>query len=77
MFKTILLILTLGAILVAGVVFAVWAWLDIDANMTWHGYLALALGTVLSLALGGGLMALSFYSSRSGWDEAAHDDQDL
>jgi len=34
-----------------------------------HGYVALGLGVVLSLALGGGLMALAFFSSRKGYDD--------
>lgn len=36
-----------------------------------HGWIALGLGTVLSLALGFGLMWLSFYSSRHGYDDRA------
>jgi len=39
-----------------------------------HGWLALVAGAVGSVLLGGGLMALSFYSARSGYDDAAHDD---
>lgn len=35
------------------------------------GYAALALGVVASLAVGFGLMALVFYSSRTGYDEPA------
>ena len=35
------------------------------------GYVALALGVVASLAVGLGLMALVFYSSRAGYDEPA------
>jgi hypothetical protein len=35
------------------------------------GYVALALGVVASLAVGFGLMALVFYSSRAGYDEPA------
>lgn len=77
MTKTILLGVVLGAILFAAVIASVITWFSIDSAMTWHGYLALFLGVVISLALGGGLMALSFYSSRSGWDEAAHDDRDV
>ncbi|WP_019962288.1 hypothetical protein [Woodsholea maritima] len=77
MTKTILLAVVLGAILLAAVIASVITWLSIDSAMTWHGYLALFLGVVISLGLGGGLMALSFYSSRSGWDEAAHDDRDV
>ncbi|HLG84594.1 MAG TPA: hypothetical protein VKY22_26595 [Bradyrhizobium sp.] len=34
------------------------------------GYLAMAFGVIFSLAVGVGLMALVFYSSRSGYDEA-------
>jgi hypothetical protein len=33
------------------------------------GYVAMALGVVVSLAVGFGLMALIFYSSRKGYDE--------
>jgi hypothetical protein len=36
-----------------------------------HGWIAMGLGTVLSLALGFGLMWLSFYSSRHGFDDRA------
>ena len=36
-----------------------------------HGWIAMGLGTVLSLALGFGLMWLSFYSSRRGFDDRA------
>jgi hypothetical protein len=38
-----------------------------------HGWVALVLGVVFSLAVGGGLMALVFVSSRRGHDEAVHD----
>ena len=34
------------------------------------GYVSMALGVVLSLAVGFGLMGLVFYSSRRGYDEA-------
>jgi len=36
-----------------------------------HGWIALGLGTFFSLFIGCGLMALMFFSSRSGHDEAA------
>jgi hypothetical protein len=36
-----------------------------------HGWIALGLGTFFSLVIGCGLMALMFFSSRSGHDEAA------
>ena len=64
------LIVTLGLILAAAIVGAVFLWLSIDgAGMTLHGYLALALGVLASLGLGVGLMALTFYSARAGYDD--------
>lgn len=39
------------------------------ADMPAEGYTALAVGIVFSLAVGIGLMALLFYSSRRGYDE--------
>ena len=41
-----------------------------------HGWIALIAGSVGMVFLGGGLMALSFYSARSGHDEAAWQDPD-
>ena len=41
-----------------------------------HGWIALIAGSVGMVVLGGGLMALSFYSARSGHDEAAWQDPD-
>lgn len=40
-----------------------------DADVPVSGYVAMAVGVVLSLAVGFGLMALVFYSSRKGYDE--------
>ena len=40
------------------------------------GWLALGFGVVVTLALGFGLMALMFISSRRGYDERAHRDGD-
>jgi hypothetical protein len=42
-----------------------------DVEMGPHGYIALGLGVVVSLALGVGLMWLVFYSNRRGYDEQA------
>ncbi|MCA6113716.1 hypothetical protein J6524_02050 [Bradyrhizobium sp. WSM 1738] len=42
-----------------------------DVVMDQHGWIALGLGTFFSLLIGCGLMALMFFSSRSGHDEAA------
>ena len=67
--KVFLLTLSLGGIL-AAVMFGVLT--DWDASaMSVHGWIALTLGTLLSLAVGGGLMALVFHSARAGYDERA------
>lgn len=56
----------------AGVAF--WAWREIgEVEMSGHGLAALALGALLTFALGAGLMALVFFSSRRGYDDRAHD----
>lgn len=47
---------------------------DSLARISVHGWIALTLGSVLSLALGAGLMALSFISSRRGFDDGVGPD---
>jgi len=42
-----------------------------DVEISGQGYAALILGVAFSLVVGGGLMALAFYSSRHGYDEPA------
>jgi len=69
--KSVLLIVALGALLIAsiwqlGPIFSAYA-----HEMSIHGWIALAAGTILSLGLGGGLMALSFFSARRGYDDRA------
>lgn len=50
---------------------------DWDASaMSVHGWIALTAGTVLSLLVGGGLMALVFYSARKGYDDRIERDHD-
>ena len=71
----ILLIVALVAILALTIVGGVSAWnasngVD-DAPMSVHGWIALGLGTAFSLLIGCGLMALMFFSSRSGHDDVA------
>ena len=49
---------------------ALYAWMSLDnVQMSGHGYAAMALGIVFSLALGIGLMGLMFYSNRHGYDD--------
>ena len=43
-----------------------------SAELGAHGWVALVLGTLLSLIIGGGLSAILIISRRRGYDEAAH-----
>jgi hypothetical protein len=66
------LLVALVAILILTVVWAAAVWTQSgDVAMGWHGWIALGLGTFFSLVIGCGLMALMFFSSRSGHDDAA------
>jgi hypothetical protein len=69
----------LVAVLIAFLLAVVWAtmaWTSAEeVEMSIHGWIALALGTIFSLLIGCGLMILMFYSSRSGHDETAMEDR--
>jgi hypothetical protein len=68
-------LIVLAVLMVILMVTAVWAvsvWNATgDAVMSVHGWIALGLGTFFSLLIGCGLMALMFFSSRSGHDDVA------
>ncbi len=58
------------AAIVALALLGVWALRGFDTfGMGFHGILALLLGAILSSAVGIGLMALVFFSNRSGHDD--------
>src|SRR5262249_43207549 len=60
-----ILVTALFALLALSVWFAAYAWTHLGGDpVPTYGYVALAGGVVISLAVGGGLMALVFYSSR-------------
>ena len=46
-------------------------WTSTDTSVPISGYVAMAFGVIFSIAVGVGLMALLFYSSRAGYDEPA------
>jgi hypothetical protein len=70
--QSLILAVVGGTIVLALVVIGVYAWLSLgDTGMTASGYLAVFLGALGTVALGGGLMALLFYSHRYGYDERA------
>jgi len=63
--------IAIAAAIVAGVIAVaadLWAQIG-DVGLSPAGWLALALGVLVTLALGNGLMARVFISSRRGWDE--------
>lgn len=57
---------------VGAVVAGLWAAVG-DSQISTAGWVAMALGVVLTFALGSGLMALVFISSRRGYDELGGD----
>jgi len=76
--KTIILIVALVVMLGAATAFSWHVWTSVGADasdggqaMSGNGMAALIIGGIGTLALGGGLMALVFYSSRRGYDDAA------
>ena len=73
MMKTGLTLIVLLGFLALAAGFGYWVWTELgDVEMSHHGWIALGLGTVLSLLVGGGLMALVFYSHRHGYDDRAN-----
>ncbi|NQW08691.1 MAG: hypothetical protein HQ481_02235 [Alphaproteobacteria bacterium] len=70
---TIILVLVLGGIVVAALAWAIGTWtMGGEGGVSIHAYVALGLGALGTVALGGGLMALVFFSSRHGYDDEAH-----
>ena len=71
--KTFLLIAGLGTLLFLTLVSALFLWWSLgDVDISLHGMIAIILGCLVSLLLGGGLMFLVFYSSRQGHDDEHH-----
>ena len=71
MAKVLTIVSLLGLLAFASwVVYEQWTMLTVD--MPAWGWASLIAGTVLSLLVGFGLMALMFYSSRHGYDDGAH-----
>ena len=69
--QTALVMILLLAILAGAVFVGHYGWVSAgDVAMPAWGWLMLGLGIFFTLLVGGGLMALVFYSSRAGFDEA-------
>lgn len=62
----------LGVLLIASIL-GFWTALNrgVIPHISVHGWIAMSIGVVVSLLLGSGLMWLSFYSSRQGFDDRA------
>ena len=68
--RTFLLIAALVGMLGIALVVTLLMWFDIDeTEISIPGIIAMLLGVVFSLGIGGGLMFLVFYSSRHGHDD--------
>jgi hypothetical protein len=61
-------IAAMGVLLGLAIWFAFWGWNLTDAVVDTNGRVALVLGAVFSMLVGGGLMALLFWSNRKGYD---------
>jgi hypothetical protein len=75
--KALWWLVPLFVLLAVSLWFAASAWTHFDAvtiDIPMYGYVALAGGVAVSLAVGGGLMALVFYSSRHGYDDLSGGD---
>ena len=70
-----LIILALFALLGLALWFAGSAWVHLGGDdIPLYGYVAIAGGVLFSLLVGGGLMALVFYSNRHGYDDLSGGD---
>ncbi len=74
--RKLLLIVPLFALLALALWFAGASWVRLGGGpIPLYGYIAIAGGILFSLLIGGGLMALVFYSSRHGYDDCHGDGQ--
>jgi hypothetical protein len=74
--RRFLVLIPLVGLLAVSVWFAVYAWTAIEGPpVPMEGRVAMGLGIFFSIIVGCGLMALVFYSSRHGYDEAARYDR--
>ena len=72
MIKAVVIVFLMG-FLAASVWFTYHVWaIDDGPPMPASGFVAMALGVVFSLVVGIGLMGLTFYSHRHGYDERGH-----
>ena len=73
--KSLYLLVPLFALLIAALCFAVVTWTSLGDTVPLYGWFAIGGGVLFSLLIGGGLMALMFYSARHGYDELNEKDR--
>lgn len=67
--KTLFLYAALAVLLLLACIGGITTWMNLgDVSLGVHGWIALTGGALLTMLVGGGLMALVFYSNRSGHD---------
>jgi hypothetical protein len=63
-------ILVLAGLLIAAVIYAIRAWGEMaGVGISTAGWVFMALGVIVTTAMGAGLMGLVFYSSRKNFDQ--------
>jgi hypothetical protein len=68
--RKLIVFLPLFALLALAIWFAGSSWVHLGGDaIPLYGWFAIAGGVLVSLAVGGGLMALVFYSARHGYDD--------
>jgi len=72
--RTLYMLVPLFVLLAASLWFVGSAWVQFDGGIPLYGYVAIAGGVLMSLLVGGGLMALVFYSNRHGYDDLSGGD---
>jgi len=73
--RKVILFAPLFALLAAALWFAADAWVHLAGDaIPFYGWVAIGGGVLFSLAVGGGLMALIFYSHRHGYDDLSGGD---
>src|SRR3546814_20890725 len=71
--RTAALVAFLVALLVGTLLAGIYLWWSLsDVEISIHGLIAMTLGCLVTLALGGGLLFLVFYSNRHGHDDKQH-----
>ena len=76
--KSLYWLVPLFALLAVSLWYAAKTWSHFDTadvEVPFYGYVAIAGGVIMSLLVGGGLMALVFYSNRHGYDDLSGGDR--